>query len=192
MSQPGSPGAWQIRLPGQRQQSPPSASAGRVPFLQEPELAGREGCSRPGTSHTATLLPGCMGARVPGSLRADAALLSARMGLPAASGRDASKLPLGVIAGTGLEGDLGSSDFKPLSPQRKQVPGEGKAWGQDEKPGRASCLVRGEETCQGRDLGRLKPGPCPAARSALSDRTNWGTNASHTCRSNFPVATLKK
>lgn len=69
-----------------------------------------------------------------------------------------STLPLQVIAGTVLEGDLGSVDCKLLSSQRKQAPGKGKALEPTEARLQASCLVQKEGTWQGQGLGRLKVG----------------------------------
>lgn len=82
-----------------------------------------------------------------------------------------SKLPLKVIAGTVLEGDLGSVDCTLLNSQRRQAPGKGKALEQDRSRGAGLQLVQKEETWQGQGLGRLKVGaPSPASRADLSDR----------------------
>lgn len=76
-----------------------------------------------------------------------------------------SELPLNVVAGPVLEGDLGPVDCRLLGSQRKQSTRQREGLGAGQKPGQK------EETRQGQGLGRLKVGaPPPASRSDLPDR----------------------
>lgn len=91
-----------------------------------------------------------------------------------------------------LEGDLGSSDRKPLNPQSKQVPGERKALGQDKKPGPGppAWFERGRQAW----FKRLQVG-APAqlpGRSCLAELYREAQVQATSVIPNFLVATLKK
>lgn len=136
-------GPRRLWLPGQRRLLPPSASAGRT-----------------------CLLPGTPSRTPPSCLAACMELCCFRLHPPCCAGLrphpggcperstsaprrgDVSELPFKAKAVTALEGDLGSVDLKPLSPQGSKCQGRGRPWGRARRSQVLSLLVQ-KETWQG-------------------------------------------